>query len=211
MSTSYRVDVIEGCRIVYGSIPVDDLTAMTKRFSEKALMDMHMASKLGAAFVIGEPEDLKRLKEVNLPPSQERQRVATNAKIDAKINIDGKVPSEQLQAVQQWLLQGERGLSSEAMCHRFFGVPAIARKNHPMDAGDLRRCVLFLDATHSWSMVELMRDVSPEWARLVGAWGELTGMLREEMAAASQADKETGARNRTRSQVYDRMREILRD
>jgi hypothetical protein len=85
------------------------------------------------------------------------------------------------------------------MCHRIFGVPREINIHHPYDPDDLRRCMLFLDATQAHDKVPLMADVSEPWARLVAKWDDLLTIFREEMKSGKNA-----------SRTYALMKEILR-
>lgn len=75
------------------------------------------------------------------------------------------------------------------MCKAIFGLPDSAGTDHPRTPDDLRRCVLFLDATAARDRIEKVAAISPEWAALVGVWDTLTSSLEEEMAAGPVASK----------------------
>ena len=83
-----------------------------------------------------------------------------------------------------WLESGERGQSSEALCRLFFDAPAqsisSSPASHPRDPSDLRRCVLFLEATGTAGRIVEAGLLSPEWGRLVGNWEHLAGLLESE-------------------------------
>ena len=88
-----------------------------------------------------------------------------------------------------WIRDGERGLSSEAIVDHLAHHP-IARASgascHPYDPADLRRCVLLLDAVPTLRpLMPSMADVSPEWAALVARWDQLEASLRREMSSGS--------------------------
>lgn len=123
---------------------------------------------------------------MDLPLSEKRQAEAKQAS------------EKELPLVAKWLLIGERGASSNAMCQRFFGVPQGVSTDHPCEPDDLRRCVIFLEATDSHDLVPLMSDVSEEWARLVARWHDLMIVVWEEMEAGRNA-----------SRTYALMKEIL--
>lgn len=78
-----------------------------------------------------------------------------------------------------WLACGERGLSSEAIVAHLTGQPIgsrywWARRAHPHDPADFRRCQLLLNAVPlARLMFPTMRTASPVWARLVDAWDEI--------------------------------------
>lgn len=183
----YTIKKIAGCRLVFGKVPVSDLAMLTGGFSKKAVMDISIANRIGAAMVIGEPEDIEVLRGMDLPVSASRHADFLEAH---ELGIRN--------SVAMWLRTGERGASSDAMCMRLFGVPE-AGKDHPHDPDDLRRCVEFLEQTSSSDMVHGMRVVSPQWAALVDHWDELVGLLRQEMA-----DPKGRAR-----QTYERMKAVL--
>lgn len=73
-----------------------------------------------------------------------------------------------------WLAHGERGISSEAIFSYLTGIPLQCRLRPPYDAGDLRRCRRLLAAVPEFAArLGEMRNVSPEWSRLVDRWDEL--------------------------------------
>lgn len=184
----YTIKKIAGCRLVFGKVPASDLAMLTGGFSKKAVMDITIANRIGAAMVIGEPEDIEVLRGMDLPVSASRHADFLEAH---ELGIRN--------SVAMWLRNGERGSSSEAMCKSIFGVPESAGKDHPHDPDDLRRCVEFLEQTEASDMVHGMRVVSPQWAALVDHWDELVGLLRQEMA-----DPKGRAR-----QTYERMKAVL--
>jgi len=133
------------------------------------VVDAGLADRIGATLVAGTPENLKVLREMGLPVSAKRvleAREAKNAGLPADVSL--------------WIMEGERGLSSNAMCKAIHGIPADAGVDHPHDPDDFRRCVLFLDATGSRPMLPLLREVSPAWAALVDAWDNIEAAFAEE-------------------------------
>lgn len=84
-----------------------------------------------------------------------------------------------------WLASGERGLSSEAIVSHLTGQPVGRWRHnddsHPLDPDDFRRCQLLLrDYPLARLSFDRMRSVSPEWDRLVGAWGEIHATIEAE-------------------------------
>ena len=81
-----------------------------------------------------------------------------------------------------WLASGERGLSSEAIVSRLTGEK-VGRsyghgKDYPHDPGDFRRCQKLLDAVPLARLAfPAMREVSPQWARLVDAWDDIAAAI----------------------------------
>lgn len=117
----------------------------------------------------------------------------------------------------RWLIEGELGESSRALCARLMGftdafpegaappvegevfTAAASPTNHPRDPADLRRCVGFFRAVpQARDRLPLMADVSPSWATLVPIWDELEVLLAQELAAGARAP-----------QTYARMKEVL--
>jgi hypothetical protein len=150
---------------------------LTHGFSKKALMATDIADLIGATFVIGEPTALDELRHMDLPVSAKR-----HADYLAATNLG-------LIAVAMWLRRGARGKSSNAMCKAIYGVPADAGTEFPHDPDDLRRCLLFVEATGAQDQFQKMIEVSPEWSRLVARWDELAARFAEETAEGKQAPK----------------------
>lgn len=173
-SEAYTIKYIARCRVVTGSIPLGDVAMLNHGFSERALMDMDVADQIGAVLVIGEPEDLAVLRSMHLPVSEKRYHDHGDAK---RAGLPGHV--------LDWLLNGHRGLSSNAMCKRFFGAPADAGTSHPRDGSDFKRCLDFLDATQSHHKVGMMSCVSPEWELLVKRWADIKQLFDEEAPTGS--------------------------
>ena len=84
-----------------------------------------------------------------------------------------------------WLASGERGLSSEAIVSHLTGMP-VGRDprphSYPLDPSDFRRCQLLL-TTHPLAAASFgrMREVSPQWHRLVDAWDEIHAVIEVEV------------------------------
>jgi hypothetical protein len=104
-----------------------------------------------------------------------------------------------------WLLNGEVGQSSRAILRHMLGVPSEngdpfgSSSAHPLDPGDLRRCLLLLSLFPEWKeRLGEMATVSQKWAALVTRWGELEAAFTEEM--------KKGNRSPT---TYEMMKEIL--
>jgi hypothetical protein len=66
---------------------------------------------------------------------------------------------------------------------------------YPLDPGDLRRCVLLLEAVPELRRrFGRLRRVSPLWARYVDHWDELVDLLAEEAAEGTGRAPRTYAR-----------------
>ncbi|WAK04334.1 hypothetical protein [Methylobacter sp. YRD-M1] len=188
----YRIQKIENCRIVTGHVPLSDMEMLIQGFSDQAVMATDIASRIGATFVIGEPEDIERLRLCDLPISDQRLRDAEQAR---KAGLP--------ETVIQWLLTGERGLSSDALCKAYFGLPERAGTDHPLDPGDLRRCLLFLQAVdepNQWRFDQL-QDLSQAWLLLSCHWTELVACFEQECAQST---------NNTAPETYALIQKIIK-
>ncbi|WP_347990073.1 hypothetical protein [Methylomonas sp. AM2-LC] len=169
----YTIKKIMNCRIVYGAVPISEFAMLTQGYSKKAILSSSLASRIGATFVIGEPEDIDLLSQsTDLPVSESRQIDVSEAKLAG-------LP----ETIITWLKIGERGLSSDAMCKAFFGIPSRAGVNHPHDPDDFKRCMGFLNSVPSsdkWRMNQLP-DLSKEWKFLSNSWLEIEKCLLEEL------------------------------
>lgn len=164
----YRVENIQGCTLIFGPIPIDDLVALSRNTGKETVISADLASLTDASFAFGLPEDIERLRQSpGLQISEARVR-------DAAMAAAQRCPA----AVAEWLKIGERGMSSDAMCKTIFGIPSSAGTDHPHDPDDLSRCIKFLDAACSEGADRLelaaqMREVSPEWHALAEHWQEI--------------------------------------
>ena len=135
--------------------------------------------------------------------------VRTYAQADAEVSLLPIPAPEAAQAgtaeARRWLVEGEVGESSRALCCHLTGVrsafPDTADAdpelptNHPLDPDDLRRCLLFFQAVpQAREHLPLMADVSPSWAALVPIWDELEGLMTEEERSPSKRAPLTYAR-----------------
>jgi hypothetical protein len=81
--------------------------------------------------------------------------------------------------LMQWLINGERGLSSMAMVAHITGRGGDA--SYPYDPADLRRCRLLVERVpvirHKLAK---MSTCSPTWARIIAVWGELCALMDAE-------------------------------
>ncbi len=158
---TYTVRHESGCTLIFGSIPIDDFVALTKTASKTDVPDTQLAMVAGASVVFGPAEACQELKARY---AQERAVALATAY------------PELPHAAITWVAHGEHGLSSLAIFRRMTGVVpypigAGNESAHPHDARDLRRCRLLLEQVPEWqARLAEMREVSPEWDRLVEAW-----------------------------------------
>lgn len=155
--SEYTAKTINNCKVIFGGIPIDDMTALIGCAPKDWVLNTQASRHLGAALVIGSKEDTESL--MDLPPCYEVQMEVYNA------NASGM--SKQ---AQEWLLRGERGMSSDTMFAVLSGSE-IKDKSYPHDPSDLRRCRLLLDQVPEFAgRVGEIASVSKEWAGLVDVW-----------------------------------------
>ncbi len=76
------------------------------------------------------------------------------------------------ESVIEWIANGDRDASSDAMCKAFFGHPIDAGTDHPKTQEEFRRCLLFLsaiDGSDIWRF-DRLQDISQEWFELTCRW-----------------------------------------
>ena len=86
--------------------------------------------------------------------------------------------------INEWLANGEQGISSKAIVSHLTGINFVGRwgKQPPYDPSDLRRCMLLLEQCPELRPeLHRMADVSPVWATLVAEWDDIITLLKEEM------------------------------
>lgn len=78
----------------------------------------------------------------------------------------------------KWLLSGDTGASSKALCGWMLHGKAVPRHAHPHDGGDLGRCVRLLDLIPEWKpRIPEMAKHGPYWAALATRWDDLVTTL----------------------------------
>jgi hypothetical protein len=82
-------------------------------------------------------------------------------------------------ALTVWFLNGERGLSSNAMVAHIMGMGGHV--DHPYDPDDLRRCRLLVEQVPVIACsLSKMASCSPVWSRIVAHWDELCSLMDAE-------------------------------
>ena len=85
--------------------------------------------------------------------------------------------------VKQWLISGDRGLSSNAILEVMEGFPLGSITGHhnapyPHDGCDFRRCHMLLELAPEYkARLGEMRRLNSAWSNLVDRWDELTLLL----------------------------------
>lgn len=104
--------------------------------------------------------------------------------------------------INEWLANGERGISSEAIVSHLTGINVGSRhwfSNHPSDPDDLRRCALLIkSAPEIRAELHRMGEVSEVWKKLVAEWDELVALMWTEAAT----------KNKRAPECYERMKAL---
>jgi hypothetical protein len=169
---SYRILMREGCRVVYGHMPLPEFLALVRQASDHEVLHADTARMLEATAVIGLPGALARLRRRETPAAVERVRARLGR---AALRLDPDA--------LRWLAAGEHGPACLALFllltgvrpHRYRGTP----RDFPRDAGAFRRCRLLVEQVPSLrqALAVLAERVSEagvaEWAALAEAWDDI--------------------------------------
>lgn len=167
--SEYTVKTICDCKVIYGPVPLDDMSALVKTLPDGAVIDTRAAKHLGATIVVGMPEDTKKLLDLPVCDAiKEQAQEARNAGLSAQ--------------AARWLISGERGSSSETIFSTLTGYQGIKNFNsYPHDPDDMRRCRLLLEQVPEFAPRILeMAAVNLQWSRLVNRWDEICATMDEE-------------------------------
>jgi len=169
-SVSYRVEHRDGCRLIFGQVPMRDMSALMMSGQDGEVMDTHLASMTGATLVLGTQEALEELRKADdLPvnPLRTSDRDAAEAAGLPKGFCD-------------WLYSGERGISSDFIARCITGIPARAEFGIPHDVGDFKRCLGVITALRGYAsesdILSQMGEQSEQWRNLAENWSILKDM-----------------------------------
>ena len=175
----YRILMREGCRLVYGHMPLPEFLALMKQAHDTELLHAGLARMLDATAVIGSPAALARLRLRETPAAIERMRAQLGR---AALRLDPQS--------LRWLAAGEQGPASLGLFVLLTGVrPRHYRQAAPAlprDAGAFRRCRLLIEQVpalrHALPLLA-QRVAEPgvaEWAALAQAWEDLCAQMDHE-------------------------------
>lgn len=170
----YTVEHRGGCTIIYGEVPILELSRLMSGQTDTTVIASHLAQMLGAMIAWGEASDVDALTET---VRQERLRQVPVTTQASTLSHDAR----------RWLAVGEQGLSSSSIFWRLTGFkPDYLRDKsgypHPHDVGDLRRCLLLLNEVPEFAgRIGEMAGCSAEWDRLVANWGVLVDQFMSEI------------------------------
>ena len=165
---TFSVTEQSGCKIVTGDFPISAFGSLTQNMSDKAVVDTDLARMMGATLVLGDPENILKLRADTLAVARKR----------TYIESENLVLS---QNAKEWLATGKRGSSSEAMFFHFTGYGSGA-KCTPIDPFDFARCRLLLENVPEFiPLLPAMSEVSAQWAALVEHWDEVSNLMDAEV------------------------------
>ena len=161
---------VGGCRLIFGSISIQDMSKLLVSGPDGETIDIHIASLEGATIAIGLPDDLDALRSSD----------------DLPIGLDRTADRDAARAAGlpasfcEWLYRGDRGTSSDYIAHRVTGIPANTDQAVPRDNGDFKRCLDVIDALRGHvaepDVLILMGENSEQWHNLAGNWLTLQDM-----------------------------------
>lgn len=111
----------------------------------------------------------------------------------------------------EWLLQGERGISSETIFSHLTGIPLTRHGQMwpPADAHDLARCRRLLDQVPKFrAALPRMAELGDRWAALIARWDEVCALMDEE---APDWRRGNGTAPRTNDLLFRIERQVLHD
>lgn len=182
--TKYQVEHNYGCTVIWGSIPISDLCKFMgdSGDAEEMFVGTDIANRIGATFVVGSRECLDAMRNApDLPVSPKRKAQADRAR-SANYSV----------GFVEWLMTGDRGMSSNAIAHAITGlIDEDAGVNHPHDSDDFGRCLSVIDALKGDNLTEkeilkAMFSVSPSWEALALEWKDLKMSYLKDKKACSK-------------------------
>jgi hypothetical protein len=160
----YTVEMILGCKVVSGTLPLRDSAQIMQSMGKDAELDIAMAHRIGAKLVMGAPKDLAALRAAGLPPGHQVSQDLARAKT-AGLS----------EAACDWLDGYDRGNSSDALFSVCTGVTVgSGTKSLPRDLADLGRCVrAAASVPEIGANLARAKSMGPDWASLVDEWENL--------------------------------------
>ena len=149
------------------------------------------------------------LKEISIPKSVV-EILSSDSDNTAGLGQKSCAGAHLPEGAAEWLLQGERGLSSEAIFSHLTEIPLT--RGHmvtPADSSDLRRCRRLLDQVPSFrGALPRMAAVSPRWKALIERWDEVCAMMDME---APDWRNGNGTTPRTNDMLFRIDRQVAHD
>lgn len=171
MAEAFKIEEIHGCTVVYGSVPLDQISQLLGT-GKGQFADSGASRALGATMVVGTIEDLDNLKKsafYRAKAMEVAQREAGGARLS--------------QEAINWLAMGERGMSSDFIFGYLGNIDLLKGSGCPVpyDSGDLRRCRLLVEQVPEFKgRIKEMASASPQWSLLVERWDEICSTMDAE-------------------------------
>jgi hypothetical protein len=121
-----------------------------------------------------------RLKQSDFEDSCMAALEAAGCPIGYDASLD---PSKTIeQRASNWIVNGEVGLSSQAIWAHMMGIEDKGHFSHPHDPDDLNRCLLLLDLIPEWRpRMPEMAVRGPYWEALTACWQEIESSFLAEV------------------------------
>lgn len=165
---AYTVEHRGNCVLIDGPVPASAFPILSKLVPEDSVMDTDAARVLGVTFAFGPEGELTALREAHANAAASRsKRLHPNISPQAA----------------EWLANGERGTSSNAIFSHLTGIDATGFHGFdtPYDPADFRRCRLLLERVPELvPLLPAMRSVSPAWSCLVDEWDKISETMDAE-------------------------------
>ncbi len=86
------------------------------------------------------------------------------------------------ESAQEWLLKGDRGISSETIFGAITGLVINSSKYPPADPSDFYRCYKLINAVPEWkSELHKVAELSKTWKNVIDNWDKLSELLEEQI------------------------------
>ena len=106
------------------------------------------------------------------------------------------------ETAQEWLLKGDRGISSETIFGAVTGLWINSSKYPPADPGDFYRCYKLIKQVPEWKEeLHKVSELSKTWKNVIDNWEKLSELLEEQI---EWRDKGISASNG----MYDFMKQL---
>ncbi len=183
----YRIEDHKYGVVVYGTIPVDDLVALTKVWSKRGLnqMALGVSSALGANLAVCREGDI------------EKWELEINDKAKKSSGGDDEL---------KWLRSTDTGTSSLtifSVLSELHGVAALARTygaDIPHDPDDFGRCYRLIERFPHWrNRLSEVSDRFPIWKPFVETWEQLEALWKAESPSGKCP------------QLYKKIKELLNE
>jgi hypothetical protein len=172
MDTRYEIVIHEHGRAIVGSVPVTDMTALSKSWEQAGfkIMAFSIAERLGAAIAVARDEEGAKKWEADLG-----------------INFDGP----------DWLLSGDTGISSKTIYSVLTGKRSAGGRDGdaPYDPDDFGRCYRLLKRYPHWvEQLPKVAEAWPIWREFVPRWKEMCALYESEAMPDEKGFAKAGSR-----------------